>query len=112
MFAECVLAWQCAMHKSLCTGRCWQRHDNAPPGWLVELPHGELPSKHSTQRLCAWAAQSTDYAGYIRRAFTSEGLQGAVQRLPLERNFKLDHVKEVCAVVFAASVLFWNSALA
>ena len=43
-----------------------------------------------------WAAQSTDYAGYIRRAFTSEGLQGAVQKLPLERNFKLDHVKEVC----------------
>ena len=39
--------------------------------------------------------QTTDYAGYIRRAFMDEGLQGVVAKMPLERNFKLDHVKEV-----------------
>ena len=39
--------------------------------------------------------QTTDYAGYIRRAFMDEGLQGIVAKMPLERNFKLDHVKEV-----------------
>ena len=32
--AACVLAWQRAMHKSVCTGRCWQRHGIAPPGWV------------------------------------------------------------------------------
>ncbi|KAK9826828.1 hypothetical protein WJX81_004888 [Elliptochloris bilobata] len=47
------------------------------------------------ERAFSYTIDSTDYAGYIRRAFTSEGLQGAVQKLPLERNFKLDHVKEV-----------------
>ena len=35
-----------------------------------------------------------------------------MQKLPLERNFKLDHVKEVCTVGFAASLLDRNSALA
>ncbi len=39
--------------------------------------------------------QTTDYAGYIRRAFMDEGLMGVVAKLPLERNFKLEHVKEV-----------------
>ena len=39
--------------------------------------------------------QTTDYAGYIRRAFMSEGLMGTVAKLPLERKFKLEHVKEV-----------------
>ena len=32
--------------------------------------------------------QTTDYAGYIRRAFMSEGLMGTVAKLPLERKFK------------------------
>lgn len=41
------------------------------------------------------AMQTTDYAGYIRRAFMDEGLMGVVAKLPLERNFKLEHVKEV-----------------
>lgn len=53
-------------------------------------------TRRDRRRACR-CAQSTDYAGYIRRAFASEGLQGAVQRLPLERNFKLDHVKEARA---------------
>jgi hypothetical protein len=39
--------------------------------------------------------QTTDYAGYIRRAFMDEGLMGTVAKLPLERKFKLEHVKEV-----------------
>lgn len=39
--------------------------------------------------------QTTDYAGYIRRAFMSDGLMGTVAKLPLERKFKLEHVKEV-----------------
>ena len=45
--------------------------------------------------------QTTDYAGFIRRAFMDEGLMGVVAKLPLERNFKLEHVKEV--EVFPAS---------
>ena len=44
--------------------------------------------------------QTTDYAGYIRRAFMSEGLMGTVAKLPLERKFKLEHVKEVLGIVF------------
>lgn len=40
-------------------------------------------------------AQTTDYAGFIRRAFMGDGLMGTVAKLPLERNFKLEHVKEV-----------------
>ena len=40
-------------------------------------------------------AQTTDYAGFIRRAFMDEGLMGTVAKLPLERKFKLEHVKEV-----------------
>jgi hypothetical protein len=39
--------------------------------------------------------QTTEKAGLIRQAFMGEGLQGAIARMPLERNFKLDHVKEV-----------------
>ena len=44
------------------------------------------------ERCCT---QTTDYAGYIRRAFMHEGLMGTVAKLPLERKFKLEHVKEV-----------------
>ena len=40
-------------------------------------------------------AQSTDYAATIRRAFQHDGLQGAVDALPLERRFKLSNVKDV-----------------
>ncbi|EIE26899.1 hypothetical protein COCSUDRAFT_64712 [Coccomyxa subellipsoidea C-169] len=41
------------------------------------------------------SVETTDYAGFIRRAFMDEGLMGVVAKLPLERNFKLEHVKEV-----------------
>ena len=41
------------------------------------------------------AVQSTDYAATIRRAFQHDGLQGAVDGLPLERRFKLQNVKDV-----------------
>ena len=99
--AGCLLGWQCAVHK-------FNAQDDA--GSAMVLRHlagsGSLSvdcQETRTYCLCGGAAQSTDYAGYIRRAFTSEGLQGAVQKLPLERNFKLDHVKEVCAVVSAGS---------
>ena len=40
-------------------------------------------------------SQSTDYAATIRRAFQHDGLQGAVDALPLERRFKLSNVKDV-----------------
>ena len=39
--------------------------------------------------------QKTDYSGLIRRILQDEGLAGAVAKLPLERKFKLDSVKEV-----------------
>lgn len=39
--------------------------------------------------------QKTDYAGLIRRTFQDEGLAGAVSKLPLEKKFKLEIVKEV-----------------
>ena len=39
--------------------------------------------------------QSTDYAATIRRTFQYEGLQGAVEALPLEKRFKLSNVKDV-----------------
>ena len=49
------------------------------------------------------AVQTTDYAGFIRRAFMDEGLMGVVAKLPLERNFKLEHVKEVNTLSSAGS---------
>ena len=39
--------------------------------------------------------QSTDYAATIRRTFQYDGLQGAVESLPLEKRFKLASVKDV-----------------
>lgn len=39
--------------------------------------------------------QKTDYAGLIRRTWQDEGLAGAVAKLPLERKFKLETVREV-----------------
>lgn len=39
--------------------------------------------------------QKTDYSGLIRRILQDEGLAGAVAKLPLERKFKLETVKEV-----------------
>ena len=51
------------------------------------------------QRLAGQSApillQKTDYAGLIRRTFQDEGLAGAVSKLPLEKKFKLEIVKEV-----------------
>ena len=52
--------------------------------------------EHALHELFLWdAVQTTDYAGYIRRAFMADGLMGTVAKLPLERKFKLEHVKEV-----------------
>lgn len=42
--------------------------------------------------------QKTDYSGLIRRILQDEGLAGAVQKLPLERKFKLETVKDVRAL--------------
>lgn len=39
--------------------------------------------------------QKTDYSGLIRRILQDEGLAGQVQKLPLERKFRLDSVKDV-----------------
>lgn len=47
------------------------------------------------QTLCHPSLQKTDYSGLIRRILQDEGLAGAVAKLPLERKFKLDSVKEV-----------------
>lgn len=41
------------------------------------------------------SVQKTDYSGLIRRTLQNEGLAGAVQKLPLERKFKLETVREV-----------------
>jgi hypothetical protein len=64
---------------------------------LLEHPHPSHRETCPTYQVCVLCAQTTDYAGYIRRAFMDEGLMGVVAKLPLERNFKLEHVKEVRA---------------
>lgn len=53
--------------------------------------------------------QKTDYAGVIRKTFQDEGLAGAVSRIPLERKFKLDSVKEV--IYSPPSLLIENGSL-
>ena len=45
---------------------------------------------------CCAALQSVDYSALIRGTFTGDnGLKGTVNRLPIERQFKLDNVKAV-----------------
>ena len=61
------------------------------PGAAKNLSASAGPTLSST--MCA--AQSTDYAATIRRTFQYEGLQGAVEALPLEKRFKLNSVKDV-----------------
>ncbi|KAK9915279.1 hypothetical protein WJX75_007044 [Coccomyxa subellipsoidea] len=68
---------------------------------LAKLPSAPTSSKdvfhlcRGFERAFTHTVETTDYAGYIRRAFMDEGLMGVVAKLPLERNFKLEHVKEV-----------------
>ncbi|BDA43116.1 Dynamin-2B [Coccomyxa sp. Obi] len=68
---------------------------------LAKIPSAPTSSKdvfhlcRGFERAFVHTVETTDYAGYIRRAFMDEGLMGTVAKLPLERNFKLEHVKEV-----------------
>jgi hypothetical protein len=49
------------------------------------------------------SVQKTDYSGMIRKTLQDEGLAGAVQKLPLERKFKLETVREVRPSLLEAS---------
>ena len=58
---------------------------------------GQLTPSQLLANLCCCAAlQSVDYSALIRGTFTGDnGLKGTVNRLPIERQFKLDNVKAV-----------------
>ena len=59
----------------------------------ADLP---TPCQLLANLFCCAALQSVDYSALIRGTFTGDnGLKGTVNRLPIERQFKLDNVKAV-----------------
>ncbi|KAK9848926.1 hypothetical protein WJX84_004599 [Apatococcus fuscideae] len=49
------------------------------------------------ERAFAHTVDSVDYSAFIRQAFNGDkGLAGAITKLPLEKKFRLQSVKEVC----------------
>ncbi|KAK9815384.1 hypothetical protein WJX72_002710 [[Myrmecia] bisecta] len=70
---------------------------------LARLPEAPKAAKDVFQlcrgfeRAFSYTIESVDYSSLIRQSFVgANGLQGAIQKLPLDRNFRLPHVKEVC----------------
>ena len=58
-------------------------------------PVGSFNCSQDTFFYC-WVLQSVDYSAFIRQAFNGDkGLAGAITKLPLEKKFRLQTVKEV-----------------